>query len=230
MTLAWHVARQLWIQLRLIGLLALPATAALVAVSIQGGAGPTAGRLSLAIGFAIAAVLSAALVGTGFAEEIGSGAAGWLVVRAVPRSRLIGAWLTLPTSTVLVSFAMGGILAGIGIPSAVSSTPDPVTVAVTLVAAAAPAVPLTALALAIGVDTPGRITFVATIGAAAVLAVPLVLLGATAVHPASGYWLVAGIAPGDRPIAVGLQAIGLCLVVAAAMWMLAARRFAGRDL
>jgi hypothetical protein len=62
-----HVIRQLWIQLRLLGLLALPPLAAIVAVTVQGQLGVTMGpapaRMTLAIGFAVAAVLSAGIVG-----------------------------------------------------------------------------------------------------------------------------------------------------------------------
>jgi len=99
-----------------------------------------------------------------------------------------------------------------------------------VVAAAAPALPLTAAALAIAVDAPLRVTFAAITGGAAALAVPLVLLGDAVVHPASGYWLVAGLVPADRPITVGLQAIGLCLALAAVGWGVAALRFLHRDL
>jgi hypothetical protein len=228
-----HVIRQLWIQLRLLGLLALPPLAAIVAVTVQGQLGVTAGpepaRMTLAVGFAVAAVLSAALIGTGFTEEVRSGAAAWLVVRAVPRTALIGAWLVVPSLAVVLAYALGGILAGLGLPP-LGQSPDPLVIFVSVVAAAAPAIPLAAAALAIGVNAPGRITALATIIGAVVLAVPLVLLGQAAVHPASGYWLVAGTVPGDRPLTVGLQAIGLCLALAALAWFVAARRFVRRDL
>jgi len=62
------------------------------------------------------------------------------------------------------------------------------------------------------------------------VALPLVVLGDTAIHAASGYWLVAGVVPGDRPIAVGLQAIGLCMAVAGLLWGVAALLFVRRDL
>ncbi|MGH2463517.1 MAG: hypothetical protein ACRDFZ_07850 [Candidatus Limnocylindria bacterium] len=230
MTLAIHVARQLWIQLRLLALLALPTIAALTAVAVDGSVGSSAARLTLAVGLAVAAVLSAALVGAGFTEEISSGAAAWLVVRAVPRTALIGAWLALPALAVLSAFVLAGILAGLALPSTLAQGPDPVSVAVTVVAAAAPALPLTAVALAVAVDAPRRVTMAVIIGGAALLAVPLALLGDAAVHPASGYWLVAGLAPADRPITVGLQAIGLCLALAALGWGVAALRFLRRDL
>jgi len=228
--LAIHVARQLWIQLRLIFILMLPAIAAVAAVAIDGPFESSAGRLTLAVGFAAAAVVSAALVGAGFTEEIGSGAAAWLVVRAVPRTALIGAWLVLPALAVLVAFVLAGILAGLALPPPLAQTADPVAVAVTVVAAAAPALPLTAAALAIAVDAPIRVTLAAVIGGAALLALPLVLLGDAVVHPASGYWLVAGLVPAERPITVGLQAIGLCLALAAVGWVVAAFRFLRRDL
>jgi hypothetical protein len=229
MILGVHVTRQLWIQLRLIGLLTLPALASIAGVIVEGQFGPASGRLTLAIGFAVAAVLSAVLVGTGFAEEIRSGAAGWLVVRAVPRTALIGAWLVVPVVATLLAYVLAGILAGLAIPPA-SQVPDPLTIAVSVLAAAAPAIPLSATALAIGVDAPGRVTALAVVIAGALLAVPLVMLGQTVVHPASGYWLVAGLTPGDRPITVGLEAIGLCLAIAALLWFLASRRFIRRDL
>jgi hypothetical protein len=225
-----HVARQLWIQLRLIFLLAMPAIAAFTAVAVDAAFGFSAGRLALAVGLAAAAVVSAALVGAGFTEEIGSGAAAWLVVRAVPRTALIGAWLALPALAVLLSFVLAGILAGLALPPASGEAPDPVAAVVTIVAAAAPALPLTAAALAVAVDTTWRVTFAAIIVGAALVAVPLVLLGESAVHPASGYWLVAGLVPADRPITVGLQAIGLCLALAALAWGVAAIRFLRRDL
>ncbi len=230
MILPIHVARQLWIQLRLIFLLATPALAAFAAVAVDAAFGFTAGRVALAGGLAAAAVLSAALVGAGFTEEIGAGAAAWLVVRAVPRTALIGAWLVLPALTVLLSFVLAGILAGLALPQSPGEAPDPVAAVVAIVAAAAPALPLTAVGLAIAVDAPSRVTFAVIVIGSALVAVPLVLLGQSAVHPASGYWLVAGLVPADRPITVGLQAIGLCLALAALIWGLAALRFARRDL
>ena len=153
----------------------------------------------MGVGFAVAAVLSAALVGTGFAEEIGSGAAAWLIVRAVPRNALIGAWLGLPMAAILFAYVLAGILAGLAIPSSLERTPDPLAVAVAVVASAAPAFVLSAASLAIAVHANGRITAAATVGGAAVLAVPLLLLGTSVVHPASGFWLAAGIAPGISP-------------------------------
>jgi len=226
-----HVARQLWIQLRLLGILALPAIATFVAVVVDGQPGSReAGRIALALGLATAAVLSAALVGAGFAEEIRSGAAAWLVVRAVPRTALIGAWLVLPALAALVAFVLAGILAGLALPLDLVQAPDPIAVAVTVVAAAAPALPLSAAGLVIAVYAPVRVTVVAVIGVAAMVALPLVLLGDTAVHAASGYWLVAGMAPADRPIMVGLQATGLCMALAALLWAVAALLFLRRDL
>jgi hypothetical protein len=230
MILGVHVVRQLWIQLRLLGLLILPAAVAIVAVMVDGQVDANAGRMTLAVGFAVAATLSAVLVGTGFVQEIRSGAAAWLVVRAVPRTALIGAWLVVPGLAVLVAYSLAGILAGLAIVPPFSASPDPLAVTVGVVATAAPALPLAAVSLAIGVDAPGRVTAMATIVVAAVVAVPVVLLGQNAVHPASGYWLVAGVVPADRPITVGLQAIGLCLALAALAWFLAALRFGRRDL
>jgi hypothetical protein len=231
MTLGVHVIRQLWIQLRLLGLLTLPAAAAVIAVIVNGQLNSAeSGRVTLAVGFAVAAVLSAILVGTGFAEEIRSGAAAWLVVRAVPRTALAGAWLVVPSLAVVGAYGLAGILTGIAIPPPLGQSPDPLTIAIGVLATAAPAIPLSALALTIGVEASGRVTAIATLGTAAVLAVPIVLLGDAVIHPASGYWLVAGVVPGDRPITVGLQSIGLCLAVAAVVWIVAARRFAHRDL
>jgi hypothetical protein len=230
MILGVHVVRQLWIQLRLLGLLILPAAVAIVAVMVDGQVDANAGRMTLAVGFAVAATLSAVLVGTGFVEEIRSGAAAWLVVRAVPRTALIGAWLVVPGLAVLVAYSLAGILAGLAIVPPFSASPDPLAVTVGVVATAAPALPLAAVSLAIGVNAPGRVTAMATIVIAAAVAIPVVLLGQNAVHPASGYWLVAGVVPADRPITVGLQAIGLCLALAALAWFLAALRFGRRDL
>lgn len=230
MTLAVHVARQLWIQLRMLGLVVLPSAAAIVAVIFEGQGRPDVAPLALGIGFAIAAVLSAALVGTGFAEEISSGAAAWLIVRAVPRNAVIGAWLGLPMAVILFAYVLAGILAGLAIPPSPERTPDPLAVAVAVVASAAPAFALSAASLAIAVRATGRTTAVATIGGAMILAVPLILLGTSVVHPASGFWLAAGIVPADQPITVGLEAIGLCLLLTAVMWAIAARRFARRDL
>lgn len=231
MILGVHVTRQLWIQLRLLGLVSIPIVAAIAAVTVAGQTDdPAAGRLVLAIGFALAAVVGAVLVGTGFAEEIRSGAAAWLVVRAVPRTSLIGAWLVVPALIAMAAYLLGGILAGLAIPPAVSASPDPLTIAVGVFASAAPVVPLTGVALAIGVGAPARVTALGTAATAVLVAVPLLLLGNAAVHPATGYWMVAGLGPSDRPITVGLQAIGLCLALAAIAWLVAARRFLRRDL
>jgi hypothetical protein len=234
MILGVHVIRQLWIQLRLLGLLSIPVLAALAAVIVEGQTapewGPAIGRVTLAIAYAVAAVVCAVLVGTGFTEEIRSGAAGWLVVRAIPRTALIGAWLVAPSLAVLVAYGLAGILAGLAIPAPVAQPSDPLTIAIGIVASAAPTIPLTALALAVGVGASGRVTVLTIVGTVAVVTVPLVLLGDAVIHPASGYWLVAGIVPGDRPITVGLQSIGLCLALAALAWLWAARRFARRDL
>jgi hypothetical protein len=225
-----HVVRQLWIQLRFLGLLTLPIVAAIVGVTVFGQTdSPTAGRLVLAVGFALAAVICAVLIGTGFAEEIRSGAAAWLVVRAVPRTSLIGAWLVVPCLAVVGAYVLAGILAGLGIPSP-AVAPDPLSITVGVLAAAAPVVPLSALGLAVGVRAGGLATAAVVIGLAVAAALPIVLLGDQVIHPASGYWLVAGLGPTDRPITVGLQAIGLCLAVAALAWLWAARRFSRRDL
>jgi hypothetical protein len=230
MILGVHVIRQLWIQLRLLGLLTLPIAVGVAAVIVKGQLDAEAGRLVLAAGFAIGAVVCAVLVGTGFTEEIRSGAAAWLVVRAVPRTSLIGAWLVMPSLAVVLAYLLAGILAGLAIPPGGTAAPEPVAAVVAAIAASAPVIPLSALALAIGVRTGGRMTALATIGAAVLVAVPVVLLGDRAVHPGSGYWLVAGVGPFDRPITVGLQSIGLCLVMAAVAWVWAAVRFARRDL
>lgn len=230
MILSTHVTRQLWVQLRLLPLLVLPAIVAGLATAVQGPLGAEGGRFVLGIGFALSALLSAALVGAAFADEIGSGAAAWLVVRAVPRTALIGAWLGIPAVAIGAAYVLAGILIGLAIPASSVQPVDPVAFAVVVAAAAAPAVPLTAAALAIGAREPARTTVLATLGLGAILALPASLIGELAVHPASGYWLVAGVIPADRPIAVGLQAIGLCLAVAAAAWVAAARTFQRRDL
>jgi hypothetical protein len=224
-----HVTRQLWIQLRLLALITLPIVAAIVAVLVADQVGQAAGRLTLALAFAVAVVGCAALAVTGFTEEIRSGAAAWLVVRAVPRTSLIGAWLVVPSLAVLVAYVLAGVLAGLVIPPLGPAPSDPVTALVGFTAAAAPVIPLTALGLIVGVAAPGRLAALAVVGMAALAVVPIVVLGDSAVHPASGYWLLAG-GDVDRPITVGLQAIGLCLALAAVAWLVAARRFAARDL
>jgi hypothetical protein len=229
MILGVHVTRQLWIQLRLLALLTLPIVAAIVAVVVADQVGQAAGRLTLALAFAVAVVGCAALAVTGFTEEIRSGAAAWLVVRAVPRTSLIGAWLVVPSLAVLVAYVLAGVLAGLVIPPVGTAPPDPVTTLVGFTAAAAPVVPLIALGLIVGVAAPARVAALAVLGIAALAVVPIVVLGDSAVHPASGYWLLAG-GDVDRPITVGLQAIGLCLALAAVAWLVAARRFAARDL
>jgi hypothetical protein len=228
-TLGVHVTRQLWIQLRLLALLTLPIVAAIVAVVVADQVGPSEGRLTLAVAFAVAVVGCSALAVTGFTEEIRSGAAAWLVVRAVPRTSLLGAWLVVPSLAALVAYVLAGVLAGLVIPPAGTAPPDPVTALVGFTAAAAPVVPLTAAGLIVGVAAPGRVTVLAVIGMAALAVVPMLVLGDSAIHPASGYWVLAG-GDSDRPLTVGLQAIGLCLALAALAWLVAARRFAARDL
>jgi hypothetical protein len=228
-TLGVHVTRQLWIQLRLLALLTLPIVASIVAVVVADQVGPAEGRLTLAVAFAVAVVACSALAVTGFTEEIRSGAAAWLVVRAVPRTSLLGAWLVVPSLAVLVAYVLAGVLAGLVIPPVGTAPPDPVTTLVGFTAAAAPVVPLTAAGLIVGVAAPGRVTALAVIGVAALAVVPMLVLGDSAIHPASGYWLLAG-GDSDRPLTVGLQAIGLCLALAALAWLVAARRFTARDL
>ncbi|RPH35854.1 MAG: hypothetical protein EHM90_03315, partial [Chloroflexi bacterium] len=65
MILGVHVIRQLWIQLRLLGLLSIPALAAITAVIVDGQIGSEPGRVTLAVAFAVAAVVCAVLIGTG---------------------------------------------------------------------------------------------------------------------------------------------------------------------
>jgi hypothetical protein len=203
--------------------------ASIVAVVVADQVGPAEGRLTLAVAFAVAVVACSALAVTGFTEEIRSGAAAWLVVRAVPRTSLLGAWLVVPSLAVLVAYVLAGVLAGLVIPPVGTAPPDPVTTLVGFTAAAAPVVPLTAAGLIVGVAAPGRVTALAVIGVAALAVVPMLVLGDSAIHPASGYWLLAG-GDSDRPLTVGLQAIGLCLALAALAWLVAARRFTARDL
>ena len=209
-----HVVRQLWIQLQAARPAGPAPAAAIAAVIVASQIGADAGRVTLAIGFAVAAVLSAALVGTGFAEEIRSGAAAWLVVRAVPRTALIGrGWSSRPWRSWRLR------------PGRHPRRPGHCPAAVGLARSAGhrdqrggdrgPGHATLRRRAGHRGRRPGRVTAIATIVGAAVLAVVFLLLGQAAVHPASGYWLVAGAVPADRPITIGLQAIGLCLALAA---------------
>ena len=128
---AWLALRELWMTFRLLAVLI-----------VHVGAGAVVGLLPaprsvalerLAIGLAVAAVVTAAIAAWSMADERRHGRAGWLVTRSVARGTYLAGWYAALALVAAIGTAAAGVLGWLAIGGAARGT-DPFAFPVTMVA------------------------------------------------------------------------------------------------
>jgi hypothetical protein len=212
LTLTRMAVRELWISFRLLLLLSLPLTAGLLAILLSSDA--DLAQLVLAGSMAGAGTLTAGVAAAAWAVERRRGTAGWLSLRAVPRASILVAWFAGLALPLTVGIAAGGLLGWVATGAAPSPPLDATSYAALVAAGAAAALQALAIGMLLG-------SFVGPIGAAvlamlasgALLSSGLVLAPEPPVVPTAGLGLIAQATDLVRPLADGLQALGLGLTM-----------------
>lgn len=235
MTLAGLALRELWISFRLllvVGVILLSALpiAVLPHVRIPNLIAPPdlLSWFSIALAVALAAV--AGVAAWTLAVERRRGAAGWLVVRAVPRPTVLLAWFTafallsalglLPAAG-LGWVALGDTLAQVG--------PGPFAAAV----GAAGCAGLAAIALGLLAGSllgPLPATSATVLAAGALLLAAALGAGGWLAEPAGGLRVLAGLDGAGRPVAESARAAGTALGLTGGLLVLGAAAIGRADL
>jgi ABC-type transport system involved in multi-copper enzyme maturation permease subunit len=204
--------RELWISFRLLALLALPVVAGLVALLVSSD--PDRVQPTLAWGMGVVAALAAGMAAAALAMERQRGTAGWLSMRAVPRASILIAWFLGLATPMLVGIAGGSLLVWLG--SGTQPTPPPDAPAYAALAAAAAGAALQALAIGLlfGSFLPSMVAaLVAVLGSGVLLGAGLLIVTEPPLIPTAGLGLLAQAIDLLRPMADGLQALGLGLTL-----------------
>jgi hypothetical protein len=211
-TLTRMAVRELWISFRLLLLLALPVIAGLVALLLSPD--PDRTQLALAWGMGVVAVLASGLAAAAWAMERRRGTAGWLSMRAVPRASILIAWFVGLAVPMLVGIAAGSLLVWLGTGTQPSPPLDTPAYATIVGAAAAAALEALAIGLLFGSLLPPIVAAVfAVLGSAALLGAGLFIVTEPPLIPTAGIGLLAQAMDLLRPMADGLQALGLGLTL-----------------
>lgn len=209
MTLVNLDLRELWMSFRLLAIVALMLLGGVVAViapALDPGLSPLA---VFAAALTIASAGVAGLAAHSVSSDRCDGAAAWLVVRAIPRSSLLLAWLSALGVATLVGLAGSAVVVWV---TAGAAAPSPPAYLACVVATAAAAFGGVVIGALVGVLLRPR-------PAAVVATVVTLLVGAIAwSFPAlplpRGAALLAMLASG-RPISEAVQSTGVALIGAA---------------
>jgi hypothetical protein len=204
--------RELWISFRLLLLIALPVIAGLVALLLSSD--PERTQPALAWGTAVVAAVASGVAAAAWATERRRGTAGWLTMRAVPRASILIAWFVGLATPMLVGIAAGSLLVWLG--TGIQPVPPLDAPAyVTLVGAAAgAALQALAIGLLFGSFLPPRLAaFVALLASGALLGAGLFIMPEPPLIPTAGVGLLDRAMDLLRPMADGLQALGLSLAL-----------------
>lgn len=229
LTLTRMAVRELWISFRLLSLLALPVIAGLAALLIPSD--PNRTQLTLASGLGIVAALAGGVAAGAWASERRRGTAGWLSLRAVPRASILMGWfvgLAIPT---IVGIAAGAVLVWLG--TGVEPSPPLTSAAYAMLVGATACAALQALAIGLvfGSFLSPRLAAVATVlGSGALLVGGLFDAAEPPLVPSAGIGLLAHATDLVRPMADGLQALGLGLALTGVLLGLALLIFDRVDL
>jgi hypothetical protein len=212
LTLTRMAVRELWISFRLLLLLALPIAVGLLALLFPPDSGIT--QPALAWGLAGVATAAGGVAAAAWASERRRGTAGWLSLRAVPRASILIAWFAGLAFPLLVGTAAGALLVWLGTGVAASPPLDALSYA-SLVGATAVA-GLQALAIGILFGSflrPIAAAVLAVVASGAVLGAGLLVSSEPPLVPTAGLGLLAQATDLLRPLADGLQALGIGLTL-----------------
>ena len=204
--------RELWISFRLLALIALPVIAGLAALLVSSD--PDRTQPALALGMGVVAAVAAGVAAAAWAMERRRGTAGWLSMRAVPRASILNAWFVGLAVPLLVGIAAGSLLVWLG--TGVQPVPPLDAPAYVTLAGAAAGAGLQALAIGLlfGSFLPPLIAaIVAALASGGLLAAGMVISPEPPLIPTAGIGLLAQAMNLLRPMADGLQAVGLSLAL-----------------
>ena len=212
LTLTRMAVRELWISFRLLLLLALPIAVGLLALLFPPDSGIT--QPALALGLAAVATVAAGVAAAAWASERRRGTAGWLSLRAVPRASILIAWFAGLALPLLVGTAAGGLLVWLG----TGVAPDPPLDALSYASLVGAAAVAALQALAIGILfgsflRPIAAAALAVVASGALLAAGLLVSPELPLVPTAGLGLLAQATDLLRPLAEGLQALGIGLTL-----------------
>ena len=211
-TLTRMAVRELWISFRLLLLLALPIVAGLLA--LLPSSEPDLAQPILAWGVAAAATLASGLAASAWASERRRGTAGWLSLRAVPRASILVAWFAALALPLLVGIAAGALLVWFASGVAPSPPLDALSYASLVGAVAVAALEALAIGIVFGSFLrPMAAAVLAVMASGALLAGGLLVRPEPPVVPTAGLGLLAHAMDLLRPLADGLQALGLGLTL-----------------
>ena len=145
---------------------------------------------------------------------MGRGSAGWLSMRAVPRSSILVAWFVGLAVPMLVGIAAGSLLVWLGSGTQPSPPLDAPAYAVLVGSAAGAALQALAIGLLFGSFLPPVLAeLFAVLGSGALLGAGLFIVSEPPLIPSAGLGLLAQAMDLVRPMADGLQALGLGLAL-----------------
>ena len=210
LTLTRMAVRELWVSFRLLLLLALPIAVGLLALLFPPDSGIT--QPALALGLAAVATVAAGVAAAAWASERRRGTAGWLSLRAVPRASILIAWFAGLALPLLVGTAAGGLLVWLG----TGVAPDPPLDALSYASLVGAAAVAGLQALAIGIlfgsfVRPIAAAVLAVVASGALLAAGLLVSPEPPLVPTAALGLLAQATDLVRPLADGLQALGIGL-------------------
>jgi hypothetical protein len=212
LTLTRLAVRELWISFRLLLLLALPVIAGLVALLLS--ADPDLTQPALALGMGSVAALAAGVAAASWAMERQRGTAAWLSMSAVPRASILIAWFVGLAVPMLFGVAGGSALVWLGTGTHTIPPLDGPAYAALVGAIAGATLQALAIGLVFGSFLPPVIAaLVAVLGSGGLLAAGLLLVTEPPVIPTAGVGLLAQAMDLLRPMADGLQALGLGLAM-----------------
>jgi hypothetical protein len=217
-TVARLATRELWMTFRLLLVLTVSVGAGAIVGILPAPVAET--MMRLAAGFGLSIVAAAAVAAWSLAEERGSGRAGWLVTRSVPRATYLAGWYGALVLVSLGGLAAGALLGWLAIPRG-STAID----AAEYLAALAGVVATLGLALAVGLLTGAllrpRGATIVTLSLCAAAGISLIVLPTTVAWLPGGTLVMLAHAPETgRIVGDALQAAGVALALAAAALVL----------
>jgi hypothetical protein len=232
--------RELWMSYRLLLVVGLLVLAALPGAMLPHttpalAATPLASPLAwFAIGLAIAMGVTSGLAAAVLSRERQRGSAGWLVIRAVPRTIILLGWFVAFVLVLLVGLLPAATLVWLTVAAPASDVGDAWPFVAPLVGAWAAGAAAVAIGLLLGAMLQPRAAgFIALLITAALLLVAVSGVApplSAAPAPAAGLAILGDLPNQARPIADALRAGGASLVVAAVALVVAATILARADL